>query len=74
MEDSPTTASDRAALDAIGADYPGWRAWEGVIAGVLYARRLGASPPIVVRSVTVDALRAEVDAAERQLRESGNLW
>ena len=30
---------------------PGWYAWAGV-GGILYARRLKSSPPIVVRAAT----------------------
>ncbi len=61
-----------AALAAIDADYPGWHAWEGVIAGIMYARRVRTSPPVVVRSVTVEELRAEVHRAEQQYRETGH--
>ena len=70
-----TTAShpaDRAdgvqsgALAAIPGDYPGWLAWEGAIAGLLYARRPRSSPPMVVRSTTTDGLRREIESAERE--------
>ena len=70
-----TTAShpaDRAdgaqsgALAAIPGDYPGWLAWEGAIAGLLYARRPRSSPPIVVRSTTTDGLRRDIESAERE--------
>jgi hypothetical protein len=56
----------RGSLATIPDDYPGWLAWEGVIAGLLYARRPGSSPPIVVRSSTTDGLRQEIESAERE--------
>jgi len=54
------------ALAAIAHDFPPWHAWEGVIAGLLYARRSNCSPPMVVRSTTTDGLRGEIEAAERE--------
>lgn len=61
----------RAAIAAIGHDLPPWHAWEGVIAGLLYARRPDSSPPIVVRSTTPTGLRQEIERAEKErgLRE-----
>src|SRR5215469_10733554 len=49
-EDQPVTAEPNddkraRALAEVGRDYPGWRAWPGVLAGVVYARR----PRAVVR-------------------------
>jgi hypothetical protein len=41
---------------------PGWYAWAGV-AGLLYARRLKSSPPVVVRAVTAEELAAKVAEA-----------
>jgi len=55
-----------AALAAIGHEFPLWQAWEGVIAGLLYARRPNCSPPMVVRSTTTDGLRREIESAERE--------
>ena len=58
---------DRArALTEVERDYPGWHAWPGVLAGVLYARRCRTSPPMVVRAVSVDGLRAAIEDAERE--------
>jgi len=56
----------RTVLAAIGHDLPPWQAWEGVIAGLLYARRPNCSPPLVVRSATLVGLRHEIDCAERE--------
>ena len=36
------------------------------LAGVLYARRPGLAPPMVVRSVTIAGLRREIERAEQQ--------
>ena len=59
-------AERRRALAEIDRDYPPWHAWPGVLAGVLYARRPCASPPMVVRSVSIDGLRKEIERAERE--------
>jgi len=54
------------ALAAIARDFPPWQAWEGVIAGLLYARRPNCSPPMVVRSTTAAGLRHEIERAEEE--------
>jgi hypothetical protein len=54
------------ALAAIAHDFPPWQAWEGAIAGLLYARRPNCSPPLVVRSTTAAGLRDEIESAERE--------
>jgi hypothetical protein len=53
-------------LAAITHDLPPWQAWEGVIAGLLYARRPNCTPPLVVRSTTADGLRQEIEHAEEE--------
>jgi hypothetical protein len=75
----PMTATDRhepghedpgadrgRALAAVDRDYPPWHAWPGVLAGVLYARRPNTSPPMVVRAITPDRLRHEIERAEHE--------
>ena len=62
----PPDDEPRTTLAAINRSYPPWQAWEGVIAGLLYARRPGCSPPLVVRSTTADGLRQEIESAERE--------
>lgn len=52
------------ALAEIERDYPGWHAWPGVLAGVVYARRPSSSPPLVVRAVSPAGLRQAIEAAE----------
>jgi hypothetical protein len=54
------------ALAQVDRDYPGWHAWPAALAGLVYARRPRTSPPLVVRAVTVQGLRAEIENAERE--------
>jgi hypothetical protein len=53
-------------LAQVDRDYPGWHAWPAALAGLVYARRPQTSPPMVVRAVTVNQLRTEIEAAERE--------
>jgi hypothetical protein len=53
-------------LVKIARDYPGWHAWPGTLAGVVYARRPRTSPPLVVRAATPDQLRRAIEDAERE--------
>lgn len=62
----PGDEDQRAALDTIADDYPGWQAWPGVVRPLLYARRPRSSPPLVVRAGDPDGLRAAIEAAERE--------
>ena len=58
---------DRArSLAEIERDHPGWHAWPGVLAGVVYARRPRSSPPLVVRAITPTDLRYAIEAAETE--------
>jgi len=66
VADKGTEDGRAQALRDIDRDLPPWHAWEGVIAGLVYARRPKTSPPMVVRAVTVDQLRTEIEAAERE--------
>ena len=52
------------ALAEVERDYPGWHAWPGVLAGVVYARRPRSSPPLVVRAISAADLRHAIEAAE----------
>jgi hypothetical protein len=54
------------ALAEIERDYPGWCAWSGVLAGVVYARRPHSSPPLVVRAITPGDLCHAIEAAETE--------
>lgn len=66
MATEPSDHERASALAGIDRDYPPWHAWEGVIAGLLYARRPMSTPPMVVRAVTPDGLRQAIEAAERE--------
>lgn len=63
--DCPHQHRDPALVD-VEHEYPGWACWPAVIAGLLYARRPRISPPMVVRAISPDALRAEIERAERE--------
>jgi hypothetical protein len=54
------------ALTAIDRDFPPWHAWEGMIAGLLYARRPRSSPPMVVRATSAEGLREQIIRAEEE--------
>jgi hypothetical protein len=62
----PDDAARVRALAKVEHDYPGWHAWPGMLAGIVYARRPQSSPPMVVRAVTPDGLRLEIEAAEQE--------
>ena len=49
----------------IWASILGWHCWRGV-AGIWYARRVGASPAVVLRAASLDALRALIDQQNQQ--------
>ncbi len=68
MTENPNGSDpDRArSLAEVDRDYPGWHAWPGVLAGVVYARRPRSSPPMVVRAVTTEELRQAIEDAERE--------
>ena len=47
MAAEPNDDERARALAEVERDYPGWHAWPGVLAGVVYARRPRSSPPLV---------------------------
>ncbi|HEY6275269.1 MAG TPA: hypothetical protein VIX86_02960 [Streptosporangiaceae bacterium] len=51
-------------LAEVEAACPAWHAWEGVVAGMLYARRLMSSPPRIVRAASADGLVQAIEADE----------
>jgi len=75
MEDAhhagpPADADEHAAgLAEVQANHSSWRCWEGVVADVLYARRILSSPPRVVRAVSVATLAQAIEDDERQRGE-----
>jgi hypothetical protein len=60
---SAQVAYDRDCALARIAARTGWKTWIGV-GGVLYARRLRSSPPMVVRGVTTEGLAEAIQRAE----------
>jgi hypothetical protein len=66
MGQNPTDPALASALAQVDRDYPGWHAWSAVLGGMIYARYPRSSPPMVVRAVTVDQLRTEIEGAERE--------
>lgn len=66
MTAEPNDDERTGVLAEIERDYPGWHAWPGVLAGVVYARRPRSSPPLVVRAVSPLELRQAIEAAERE--------
>ena len=65
MAAEPNDDERARALAEVERDYPGWHAWPGVLAGVVYARR-PRSPPLVVRAVSPAGLRRAIEAAEAE--------
>jgi hypothetical protein len=43
--------------------FPGWQCWQGV-SGILYARKLKSSPPVIVRSATAEELADRMSLAD----------
>ena len=66
MTAEPNDDERARALAEVERDYPGWRAWPGVLAGVVYARRPRSSPPLVVRAISPADLRHAIEAAEAE--------
>ena len=66
MTAEPNGDPRASALAEVEHDYPGWQAWPGVLAGVVYARRPRTSPPLVVRAITPERLRQAIEAAETE--------
>jgi hypothetical protein len=50
------------------AEFPDWTAWRAVN-GLVYARRAGTSPPVVVRGEDAVDLRDQIIRAEAHLDE-----
>ena len=46
-------------LDEVAREFPAWYFWQG-IGGLLYARRLMSSPPVVLRDITPEGLRSQI--------------
>ena len=66
MTAEPNDHERARALAEVAQDYPGWETWPGVLAGVVYARRPCAHPPLVVRAITPAGLREAIESAEAE--------
>ena len=63
MTHDPSRRAGADPLAALRGRFPGWEAWRGV-SGLLYARRLRTSPPVIVRAATADDLAAKITEHE----------
>ena len=52
-------ASNEPTLADLWREYPSWEIWEG-IAGLVYARKLNTSPPVVLRGEDCVDLRDQI--------------
>jgi hypothetical protein len=67
MANDSTPGALRATLSRIERDHPGWHTWIGV-GGLLYARRLMSSPPVVYRTADPSELETRICEHEGQQR------
>ena len=67
MTHDPSRRAGADPLAALRGRFPGWQAWRGV-SGLLYARRLQTSPPVIVRAATAGELAARIAEHERGKR------
>jgi len=44
---------------SLTSPYPGWHVWRG-ISGLVYARKLMSSPPVIMRDHSVDGLASQI--------------
>jgi hypothetical protein len=67
MGNDPTPGAVCATLRRIEPDHPCWHTWVGV-GGLLYARKLKSSPPVVYRATDPAELEARISEHEGQHR------
>ena len=67
MANDSTPGALHATLSRIEHDHPGWHTWIGV-GGLLYARRLMSSPPVVYRTADPGELEARIRDHEGRQR------
>jgi hypothetical protein len=67
MGNDPTPSALCATLRRIEHEHPCWHTWVGV-GGLLYARRLKSSPPVVYRAADPAELEARIREHERPQR------
>jgi hypothetical protein len=47
-------------ITAIGQEFPGWEAWQGLVNSLWHARLVGSVPPVLVHGETPDDLRQQI--------------
>jgi hypothetical protein len=67
MGNDPIPAALCATLSRLESDHPGWHTWAGV-SGLVYARRLMSSPPVVYRASDPRELEARIREYEGKQR------
>lgn len=58
MNDHASTGAEPT-LDDVAAEFPHWHCWQG-ISGLVYARKLLSSPPVVLRAEDATDLRDQI--------------
>ena len=53
-------------IRAIGEQFPGWEAWQGLVNGLWHARLLGSTPPVMVHGESPDDLREMIRLRTRE--------
>jgi len=53
-------AAREAQIRAIGEEFPGWEAWQGLINGLWHARLIGSTPPVMVHGESAEELREQI--------------
>ena len=49
-----------AQIRAIGAEFPGWEAWQGLVNGLWHARLAGSAPPVMVHGDSAADVREAI--------------
>jgi hypothetical protein len=47
-------------IRAIGDEFPGWEAWQGLVNGLWHARLVGSTPPVMVHAESPEELREQI--------------
>jgi hypothetical protein len=47
-------------IRAVGEDFPGWEAWQGLVNGLWHARLRGSTPPVIVHAESPEELREQI--------------
>ena len=49
-----------AQIRAIGEEFPGWEAWQGLVNGLWHARLAGSTPPVMVHGNSAADIREAI--------------